>query len=252
MMRRLVLFLLLISHSSFGAPKNKSAYVEETGPFLNIAKDAYVQGSLSGGGKQPDYFIDHDAPELLPLWKYSAKLKKDTTLNVWGKCDKIIKYIQRYMLTKHDYDDKDYWRIINRHRSAKADIPLSRYAACGAGVCREHALLTHFALKHAGVENSYVYAQIHRSSAELNFDIIEDHAFNVIEVEGKKWIVDAYYTGFNGYELKDMLTKKGATERSKGSVLAVPRYEFRNILKLHHFPVWNPKSNKCEFVFEGA
>jgi hypothetical protein len=70
--------------------------------------------------------------------------------------------------------------------------------ACRAAVCGEHALITDFALKGAGIENYHLYATIRRKSYKYGFDIVEDQASTVAKHEGEYWLIDPYYSGFHG------------------------------------------------------
>jgi hypothetical protein len=143
-----------------------------------------------------------------------------------------------------DYHNPYYRRLLKKYRLTKKDVPLSEYGMCSAGVCREHALVLHFALKAAGIENKHGYAEIYRASNTDNYEIVEDHAFTVVKYQEVQWIVDAYYWGFNGFRLKDLLSKNGITENSPHAPIAAPGPGTRRIIKINDFPkVYNPKVN---------
>jgi hypothetical protein len=245
----ILLFILLgsqICDPLYSAPKDPENYEKVSGFFADIPDHSVVEGSLKTGGTQPDYIIDTNAPELQPLLKYARQIKSQK-LDYWVKINKIIKFIYKKTLTKFDYNDKSYQDLIKSYKSASKDIPISRYASCSAGVCRENAILTHLALKEAGIPKKHVYAQIQRISKSEAVDVIEDHAFTVVEHKGKKWVVDSYYWGFNGYLLDDLLRPEGITKDSLKSPIAYVAPGFRRIIKINSFPeIYVPKKTPIE------
>jgi hypothetical protein len=237
----IILIVIIAWSPLFAAPKDPENYIRLTEPLADIPDGAIVEGSLRTGGTQPDYVVDMKTPELQPLWQYARRLK-NAKLDFWVKVERITHYVSERILPRHDYDDKAYTTLLKRYKSAHMDIPLSRYAACGAGVCRENALLLHLALKEAGIPNKHVYAEIHRSSHANNYNIVEDHAFTVVKHEGRNWVVDSYYWGFNGFTFEDLLSPDGITKDSLMAPTATPAPGFRRIIKVHPFPVvWAPK-----------
>jgi hypothetical protein len=246
----LFLFAFFIFETAGALPKDLNNYQMFDGGLTNIENGAYVEGSVAKGGIQPDYKIDLDAE---PLKTFLEKCKTIGSQNVeyWDKVGLVLELTNTDFFRYTNYSNPYYRRLLKKYRSEGTDVPLSEYGVCSAGVCREHALVLHFALKAAGISNRHAYAEIHRASRYDNFDLVEDHAFNVVEHKGVEWVVDSYYWGFNGFRLKDLMQKSGVTEVSPHAPIASPRPGTRSILKINSFPkVYNPISrSKCQGVF---
>jgi hypothetical protein len=236
--------------SATAAPKETSKFEIIRGGLSDIKQGAYVEGSLKNGGIQPDYIIDLTKEPLKSVIKSSKEIGL-MDIHFWDKVGMIVELIRSDVFRYSDYHNPYYRRLLKKYRDSGADIPLHEYAACGAGVCREHALVLHFALKAAGIENLHGYAKIYRASHWHNYEVYEDHAFTVVKYKNTNWVVDAYYWGFNGFRLKDLLSPEGITENSKYAPIATPAPGIRRILKINDFPiVYNPKSNfKCSSTF---
>jgi hypothetical protein len=246
----LFLFIFFTLNHSLALPKDIANYQMLNGGLTNIENGAYVEGSVAKGGIQPDYKIDLDSE---PLKTFLEKCKSIRLLNVpyWDKVGLIVELTNTDFFKYTNYSNPYYRRLLKKYRSEGIDVPLSEYGVCSAGVCREHALVLHFALKAAGINNRHAYAEIHRASRYDNFDLVEDHAFNVVEHKGVEWVVDSYYWGFNGFRLKDLMQKSGVTEDSPHAPIANPRPGTRSILKINSFPkIYNPISSlRCQGVF---
>ncbi len=186
---------------------------------------------------QPDYYIDENSREIKLILDYGKRVSTEEG-TIWEKISRLHTFVNE-QLRKKEYDAPEYVATAKRYRETGGNVPLSEYLVCGACVCREHALITHLLLKAAGIQNFYVYAQIRRSSRYDNFDITEDHAFTVIKVAGRYWVVDFYYWGFHGFQLEDLMSERGITESSESSPVARPGPGFRRIIKINRFPrIW--------------
>jgi hypothetical protein len=122
-------------------------------------------------------------------------------------------------------------------------VPISEYAACRAGICRENAFLNHLALKEAGIPNQHVYAKTENFFGRAKEGKIEDHGFDVFELDGKRWIADSYWAQFNGYELDELLRPdQPAIPVSKNRLpFAVDRAGRRRIIEVNSFSrMWIP------------
>lgn len=180
---------------SIAAPKNSSAYVAQQGGFVDLGDGAYVQGSVSFGGIQPDYSIDLSDENLqqfiqrvqtfvnsssrLRFLKWTGQKQKAQKETI-----EIVTALIRKALPFNEYDSKPYLKLLAEHRLKDQDISLGSYLTCKAGVCRENALLTHLVLKAVGIANNYVYLKIRTENS------LEDHAVVVIQDKFGRWIVD--------------------------------------------------------------
>ncbi len=233
------------------APKDIDNYDVIRGGFTNIKDGAFVEGSLKMGGIQPDYFIDLSQQPLRSVMKHAERIG-NSKKKFWDKVGLIIELVRSDVFKYNNYYNPYYRRLLKKYREANTDIPLHEYGVCGAGVCREHALVLHFALKAAGIENLHGYANIYRASNWHNFEAYEDHAFTVVEHKDTKWVVDAYYWGFNGFRLIDLMSPQGITEASPHAPIADPALGTRRIIEIKRFPIiYNPKnvSVKCSAIF---
>jgi hypothetical protein len=248
-----VIAFTLFASASFALPKDLSNYEVVNGGLVNIEPSAYVEGSFRQGGIQPDYYIDVQTEPLKGLLE-KAKRIGVLPVDYWDRVGMVIELVQTDFFRYTNYNNPYYRRLLKRYRIRKDDVPLSDYVSCRAGVCREHALALHFALKAAGIANKHAYAKIYRASAFYNFQITEDHAFNVIEHGGVAWVADAYYWGFNGFRLIDLMSPEGITEASPTAPIARGAPGTRKILQINSFPrIFNPKMTaaRCDsFLLE--
>lgn len=233
------------------APKIVDNYDVIQGGLTNIKDGAFVEGSLKMGGIQPDYFIDLSQEPLNSVIKTAEKIG-NSERKFWDKVGLIVELVRSDVFKYKNYSNPYYRRLLKKYRENNKDIPLHEYGVCAAGVCREHALVLHFALKAAGIENLHGYAKIYRASKWDNFEVFEDHAFTVVKHQGTRWVVDAYYWGFNGFRLNDLMSPQGITEVSPHAPIADPGPGTRRILEINSYPViYNPKnfSIKCSAIF---
>lgn len=245
-----ITFCFLIRFAQAG-PKDVDSYDLIRGGLTDIKDGAFVEGSVKKGGIQPDYFIDLNQEPLKSVMTSAKKIGR-SRLAYWDKVGMIVDLVRSDVFKYTDYHNPYYRRLLKKYRHAGSDIPLHEYGVCGAGVCREHALVLHFALKAAGIENLHAYASIYRASKWGNFEIYEDHAFTIVNYKNTEWVVDAYYRGFNGFRLTDLKSAQGITEHSPHAPIADPAPGTRRILEINNFPIiYNPKpAIKCSTIFE--
>ncbi len=222
-------------------------FEKESGGMYNIRNGARVEGSIKQEGAQPHFVTDfHTSPKLAPLRDFARGLK-EANVPQEEKIGRIVEFIQRKALVGKSYGDRKYNQLLAQYRNAGKDIPLSAYMDCKAGVCRENALYTHFALKEAGVDNLYVYANVKQRNRILGRALTEqneDHAFVIVKHKGDDYIVDSYNENFHGYsfsQLKDpALTPSTKLKRAEYAGSPDP-FTFRAVNKVNPFPaVWQP------------
>lgn len=220
-------------------------YNIQTG-LLDIKNGSYIEGSIEFRGRQPYYLVDLESKSLQPLLNFSREVGQ-SSLPIWDKINKIQSFIIEEAFSYRDYNNPYYSRLLKQYRVLGLPVPLSEYATIKAGVCREYALFTHFALKAAGIPNQYVYAKIERKSNYYDYHVIEDHAFVVAKIKSTQWAIDSYYGGFNGFKLKDLMSTSGITPESISAPISTPIIEFRRIKKVNTYPkVYMPK---CRSLF---
>ncbi|MBI4424903.1 MAG: hypothetical protein HY554_14320 [Elusimicrobia bacterium] len=222
------------------APKDPWNYEVVRGGMADIPPGSHVEGSLRAGGTQPDYVVDLDSPEFQPLLRF-ARGQRDSRASYWEKIRLLLDYIRGQVLVGRDYHEPRYVELVARYRGLEQDVPLSRYIGVSAGVCREYALITHLALKAAGIPNRHVYALIHH--AKNGSYLLEDHGFTVVRHDGEEWVVDAYFDSFNGYRLSDLRGPDGIGPNSPYAPIARQVPDFRRIVQINDYPtVWIPSA----------
>ncbi len=215
-----------------------------------IPPGAVVEGSARKGGIQPDYLIDVDSPEFGPLWSFCKKLKGDTQKNTPQKVALILTEVRKIFANHHQYDDPVYRNLIKQYRDKGEAIPLSKYVVCGAGVCRENALIMHFALEKAGIPNHHVYLDIVERYADGRL-LTGDHGFVVFEYNKERWIADSYFKHYNGYSFDELLENMGDLKvPTRKLFFAEYRAEPRAILKVHSFPRVTVLAESCPSFFQ--
>ncbi|AZZ37467.1 hypothetical protein CIK05_11905 [Bdellovibrio sp. qaytius] len=247
-----VLLSLFLTVSAFCAPAQPEDFTVQNGGFVDLPLGSFVEGSSRFGGLQPDYQID-DNPELLQFlesvkkaanmspkiawWNVFARFKQKPELSHSSKIELVTAMIQN-ALPNYSYDSAPYLKVLAEHRAQNIDINLATYLKCQAGVCREHALLTHLALKAVGIQNQFVYIHARVETSH------EDHALVVIEQDGEKWIVDPYNPAFHGRSFNDLMAADAIEyPRQRGAAYAPHRiYEPVQIESINLFPrYWLPK-----------
>jgi hypothetical protein len=228
----------LPAHVTHAAPPNPSEYVVLTGGLFDIQPGTILEGSLAGGGMQPDYVIDLENPTFAEFLESAREAAAAESTKV-GKIDAVIKTIQAY-IRDTSYTSRPYLSLLRRHRAAGTDVPVSEYLACGAGVCREHALLLHFGLKAIGIENLHAYAKVVQGGH------VEDHAFVIVNYGNREFVVDAYNSNFNGLPLEALMTGvEDSAKVERPLAFHEPYKIFRRILGFNAYPrLYAPKRYK--------
>ncbi|MDD4976929.1 MAG: transglutaminase-like domain-containing protein [Bacteriovorax sp.] len=228
------LFLINYSHLVLARPADESLYSLNANHFHEISSEAIVEGSAQVGGLQPDYIADYENPAFDPIREYAHEIKK-SDLPSKDKIENITNFIAKNILKNKGYNGKEYLNLMKQYKDAGLNIPLSEYIRISSGVCREHALITHYALKEAGISNSYLYVTVQTQKG------VEDHAINIVDYKDEKWIVDSYNKKYNGLKLDEAL--KGV-ENPKDELFGhLSDAKFRKIIKINAYPaVWLPRS----------
>ena len=229
------LLLFLVASVASSEPENPQDYVVFNGDILNIPNEAVIEGSLAGGGKQPDYVIDISSPGFRPLVEFGEKTKS-LNLSQWQKIARVKEYV-RSVFKKNKYQDLARERINDQAILAEQGVSFAKYISCGTGACREHAIATHLTLKASGIKSYYVYAKVEIETLR------EDHAFVIVEHQGHYWTVDAYNQIFDGLKLTDLVRRNGVPKNAKLAPDGLRETISRKILRFNSFPrIWIKKS----------
>lgn len=186
---------------------------QKNGGLITLAADspAIVQGSLgktrgvgTTGGIQPDYWVsptdDPDLKEFLETVESRAmQLPAGATTS---DTLKLVHTLLRERLPEKSPVAPQYLELLAHHRSQKLLVPLGKYLCIGAGVCREFALLTHLALKRLGLAARYAYMQ------HIFQGRVEDHAINLLEIDGRTTVIDFYYDAYHLKPLQELLDSR--------------------------------------------
>jgi hypothetical protein len=170
-----------------------------------ITDGSLIEGSARQGGVQPDYRISLQGPRIKAFLKAAAQIREQG-LSVPDTIA-AVNQLTRSRLSRTSYTGWSYLRLVNRFKSKKMPIDLESYFDSKCGVCRENALVNHFALKAAGLAPQFSYVRISRT--ESGRSIVEDHAINLVKIDGESFVVDAYFLPFNGHKLSDLKTEVG-------------------------------------------
>lgn len=225
-----------------GTPRDPGAYDVHQGGLVDVTNGAHVEGSVDFGGLQPDYLVDAES-EPLRLTLERAKALGARLEGFWDRVGAVVALVSQDSFKKKSYHDNSYREVMRKYRLRGEPVPLSEYLICRAGVCREHALVLHLALKAAGIPSLHVYAKASQLGMWPGQRVAEDHAFVVVRHGGDDWAVDAYNPNFNGFRLQDLFSAEGITARSPRAPIADPSSIGGQILTIHAFPrIYNPKS----------
>lgn len=257
-----ILSILLTAVSVSAQTKDKSLFIAQQGGFVNIPDGAYIQGSRAFGGIQPDYYIDLNEPDLATFLETVQTVTKSSyanrLLNQFGlknldrnKKIEIVTALIQKALPEKSYTAPAYLKILEEFRLQNLDITLGSYLRCAAGVCRENALLTHFALKAAGIENEFVYIHASQEGA-----LPEDHAVVTIQDKDGRWIIDPYNSNFHGKNFDDLIrSNKNLNEsvrfaRFVSKEIAQTKKDVPvKIIRVNQYPTfWLPKV-QCTALF---
>jgi len=249
-----ILLSTLWTSVSYSGPKDPQNYLKQAGGFVDLVDGSYVQGSVSHGGLQPDYQIDLQDSDLQRFLQQVKKavsesdvirdleMRRETGQANLKKIELVTALIQK-ALPGRSYTSGDYLAVLSEHRMANKDISLGAYLRCQVGVCREFALITHFALKAVGIENKYVYIKVQLGT------YIEDHAVVVIEDRGEKWIIDPYNTLYHGRSFADLTKGSAALAHPRSAPYAKASENYAIIVEINKYPLyWSPKP-RCDGVF---
>lgn len=200
-----LLTLISVSTSSFAqtdsSAKAKLASFNSQTVNSDIQIGSIVEGSVNYGGIQPHYIIDYDDKAFTPLRSYAQGLKDE--FDVSKRIELLKQYITSHVLIHKEYEAPAYVKLVAQYKKAGKNIPLSSYLKGKAGVCREHALIFHMALKDAGIKNTYLYSRVFQGSR------FEDHATNVINMNGEMRVFDIYNSNFHNKPLNTLLEPGG-------------------------------------------
>lgn len=246
-----VLCAVLISPPLAAADPSADAYDESIASRSEILTGSIVEGSSSRGGLQPNYRIDFDSREFAPLRSKMKKIRGSTEPDII-KIARAVQFVRDSVFTDREYDSSPYLRLLSKYRKSGKDIPLSEYAKAKAGVCREDALILHLALREAGFESKYYYIKVKFRWENAAADTIEDHAFNVIEYMGEKWVVDSNTPRYNGYKLSDTMKgiRIGDDSKLERLPFAIPNQPVdRRVTAVLDYPkLWTPKECVTSFA----
>lgn len=237
------------------APRDSRKFAPIADQFADIPNGALMEGSVGFGGTQPDYVVDMSSPALQKLWKDCQQIRV-SGMGKWEKVATVVRMI-RAALPHGDYDSAPYLKLIDGHRAAGTDVEIGEYVACRAGVCRENAILTHLALKEAGVPNKHVYVKTEIIYEGQTKGKIENHGFVVIQDGGKRWVADSYWAQFNGYDFDELLRPNApATHKFRNRLpFALKRNDLRRVVEVNRYPIiWKPrvaKESTCPAWYAG-
>ncbi len=209
--------------------------------FRDISDGSIIEGSHRYGGIQPDYYIDlHEAP-IRSVLQFAEKIGRDPNIENFTKVNIILKHIQKSVLTDKNPRGAPYLEMLAKKLNNGEQVSISNYIEKHIGVCREHAILTHLALKKANIKNYFAYGVL-----KNRFGARYDHAFVIIDDGDEQWLVDSYNPYLNGRRLKDVL-------RSSGSKIGDPIASFASrldstlgnlggiqVIPLNYPIVWKP------------
>lgn len=240
-----ILFVLFCLCQSSLAQEFSNFNLAFRGGKVTIPENAIVEGSLGSGGMQPNYVFDVESDLFNDLKREVDDIKKRIPRQ-WDVIKAIVQLVQHKVFKYYDYNDPVYLEAMRNSRNDDNTINLSEYIKINAGTCREHALLTHFLLNYAGVPNKYVYGRVQHGEDIIR---VEDHAFNVIVVDGQEWIVDSFSNSFNGFLLNDLMREDDSKGNFSKSPLTAYSSTRAKILLIHDFPkVFFPKNCVNELV----
>tara|TARA_R110002073_G_scaffold218689_3_gene379023 strand:- start:59262 stop:60152 length:891 start_codon:yes stop_codon:yes gene_type:complete len=215
-------------------------YRKQPGGRVKLRHGAIVEGSARHGGMQPDYHINFKHPKLARILK-KASMGKKTRDSFWSRVAKVQSIVSDSM-PRTDYDDRVYLNLLATARTKAKPISLGEYPAHKVGVCREYAMITHLALAEAGIPSEFVYGKVAITDRgdSTPLDHGEDHGIVLVKYRGKEWIVDTYFSDFNGHSLKE--AQGGISAGSNGKRAPhVEKHSERNrkFIKVNAYPTYH-------------
>jgi hypothetical protein len=182
-------------------------YRKVNGGPVELFHGSLVEGSIDRRGIQPHYVVDLFEPRITTFLSAARALRKSVP-DFHARCDAVRALVSRSMRVK-GYSADVYLGMLGRARQRRHNVTLGEYLRISAGVCREHALLAHLALREAGIHTRYLYVRAVNPEGQD----VEDHAialaFDGAEARtddlSNAWIVDAYNPMFHGKRLPKFL-----------------------------------------------
>lgn len=218
---------------------------------VELFHGSIVEGSIDHKGLQPHYVVDLQDPRVDKILK-TARALRDEALDFHQRCAAVREVVAGSLKGKK-YDDHGYLGLLQNARRARQNVRPGDYVDIDAGVCREHAMLTHLALREAGVESRYLYARVRSADGAQD----EDHAVALaFDAEAwdryghdrdvsKAWVVDAYNGVFDGRRVESFQQQGGSrrVDESRPDVDAwlLPRHWLGYTLTVVDYPnYWVP------------
>lgn len=220
-------------------------YQRTTSP-REIPDGTIVEGSIRTGGTQPDYRINLKDPNVAAYLEEARKIGA-LSLSDWEKVE-LVSQLTNSKLPNKSYEGRPYLQILKKYRTGERPVELGAYFEKGSGVCREHALANFLALREAGLKPRYQSMEISRTFRGQ--EIIEDHSFNSIEIDGSQVAIDSYFAPFHGRRMKELEDPSGISFSTtwKGVAVAKSGPERTRILKKQGFPHFHVPAGKLEQV----
>lgn len=191
----------------FGDPASYTSTkhsVPQSASFIKIdATTAIVEGSLHYCGLQPDYFI---TPHDSDLEEFLNRIRTEHSQVAHLELPERIKVIQNLVQSTLKHHPKAFENELKRRYDQESiqtqHVLLGTYVRNQFGTCREHALLSHLALREVGIDAEFVYVQ------HVYQGRVEDHAFNVVKMNGIDTVIDSYYKDYNFKTLQELWESK--------------------------------------------
>lgn len=223
-------------------------YRRVDGGPVELFHGSILEGSIDHGGIQPHYIVDLEDPRIAALMKQARGIR-DQGLDFHERCAAVRTLVDD-VLSGKKYDEPAYLSLLKNARKGRKNVTPGDYIDVKAGVCREHAMLTHLALREAGVETRYLYVKVKDPSGKETEDHAVALAFDAGGYEAwgqgdpsKAWIVDAYNPMFDGRRLGSFLGKKGSSNRDaqRPGIEHLPEHWLGYSVKLVDYPTyWVP------------
>ena len=123
---------------------------------VRLEHGTIVEGSARFGGIQPDYIIDLEHPALKALLDEAQSWRGKSRVEKIRRAQRLVKKT----LANDSYDAPGYLALLETYRQKLEPISIGEYARCGAGVCRENAIIGQILLRAAGEDARYHYVHL--------------------------------------------------------------------------------------------
>ena len=222
-------------------------YRRRDGGPIELFHGSIVEGSIDRGGIQPHYVVDLEDKRIQKLMTQARKVR-DEGLDFHERCAAVRTLVDG-VLSGKKYDQPAYLSMLQSARNARKNVTPGDYVGAKAGVCREHAMLTHLALREAGVETRYLYVRVKGPGGKETEDHAVALAFDAGAYEAwgkgdpsKARIVDANNPMFDGRRLESFLGKGSSNDDvTRPGVGKLPQHWLGFGLKLLDYPTyWVP------------